>query len=130
VGFTLTPLRHSQGLVSPPDFQRDWKADRYGILGAIALSKWLLQLAQKPPPTWANGLANSIAISKPTAPLLAGESRRDLHRIRRLSRHFLPQYRRQIRVRNRMRRHHYLAFRSRPPKADDLSRNIKAKGWE
>ncbi len=53
-----------------------------------------------------------------------------IHRIRRLSRHFLPQYRRQIRVRNRMRRHHYLAFRSRPPKADDLSRNIKAKGWE
>ena len=45
--------------------------------GAIALSKWLLQLAQKPPPTWANGLANSIAISKPTAPLLSGETRRD-----------------------------------------------------
>jgi hypothetical protein len=45
--------------------------------GAIALSKWLLQLAQKPPPKWANGLANSIAISKPTAPLLAGETRRD-----------------------------------------------------
>jgi len=50
-------------------------------IGTVSWSNCTLKVASsigsEAPPTWANGLANSIAISKPTAPLLAGETRRD-----------------------------------------------------
>jgi hypothetical protein len=53
VGITLTPLRHSQGLVSPSDFQRNWKADRYGILGQLhsqsGFFNWLRSPRQRGP---------------------------------------------------------------------------------
>lgn len=41
VGIRLTPLRHSQGLVPPSDFQRIWQADQYGIWGQLHSQKGL-----------------------------------------------------------------------------------------
>jgi hypothetical protein len=61
VGITSTPLRHSQGAGIAFGFPAELEGGS----------------AQKPPPTCANGRANSIAISKSTAPLLASETRRD-----------------------------------------------------
>ncbi len=47
-------LGHSQGLASPSDSQRHWKADRSCIPGQLDSRNRLFQLAPKLLPTWAN----------------------------------------------------------------------------
>ncbi len=49
----LMPLRPSQGLVSPPDFQQDWRADQYQIWSHLDSQRGL-HLIRKPHATMRN----------------------------------------------------------------------------
>lgn len=66
VGIRLTPLRHSQGLVSPSDFQPIWQADQYGIWVNCTRKKAPSIDPRSSPSRWPIGLAASTAMSKQT----------------------------------------------------------------
>ena len=76
-GIKLRPLRHSQRLLSPSDFQRNWKADQYGTCGQLCWQNGHFWLAQKLPATWAKWTAESTAVLKQLAPFQQVESARD-----------------------------------------------------
>jgi len=76
-GIRLKLLDHSQGLVSPSDFQRNWKADRYGIWEQLDSQNGFFNCYRSPRPKWANWTRRLHRNVEANHILLAGETSRD-----------------------------------------------------
>jgi hypothetical protein len=76
-GHQMRLVHHSQGWVSSSDYQRNGKADRYGIRGQFRTANGFFNSPRSPLPSWADWTRRPHRMSVQATSFLAGEASGD-----------------------------------------------------